>query len=121
MSGFADGTFVSVARDADSWAKHVGADGEVSRAKSNNRTGTLKLTLAQTSNSNAILSGLVAADELTGDGVVPILIKDGSGTSLYFAGEGWVKKPADAEFGNEIGNREWTIDLAVVEMATLGN
>lgn len=121
MSGFADGTFVVVEREEDSFVKHVGADGEVSRSKSNNKSGSLTLTLASTSNSNAVLSGFATVDENTGDGIVPVLVKDASGTSVYFAGEAWVRKPANAEFGNEVGDREWVLDLASVEMLTAGN
>lgn len=121
VSGFADGTFVVVERDADSFNKTVGADGEVARALTNNKTGTFTLTLLQSSSANAFLSALVATDEVTGDGVAPIQITDKRGLSTYFSAEGWVRKPANAEFSNEITNREWVFDLAAVNILHLGN
>jgi hypothetical protein len=91
MSGFADGTFVSVERTSDTFTKVSGADGIISRSKTNDRSGSLKFTSAQTSPSNDILTGIALADELANAGVVPVLIKDNSGRSVYVSAFGWVK------------------------------
>ncbi len=109
LSGFADGTFVTVERDEDTWILSIGADGEGARAKSNNRSGTITITLMQSSDSNKILSDLATADELSNSGVFALLIKDSSGASLYSAETAWIQKPAASEFARELGTREWTI------------
>ena len=116
MQGFADGTFVTVNRLNDSYSRHAGADGEVARAKSNDRRGEMTLTLAQTSLSNDILSGILVLDEKRNRGVVPIAVKDLSGTTTFFSGTGWIRKPPDSPFGKEIDNREWVFDLAEVDV-----
>jgi len=116
MSGFGEDTFVAVARDEDAFTKVVGADGEVSRSKSANRAGSLTLTLMQTSLSNDVLSALAAADELDGRGVVPVLIKDLTGTTTLFAAHGWIRKVPDVELGKDIGTREWVIDTADMDV-----
>lgn len=121
MSGFADDTFVKVSRKEDLFTMYVGADGETARAKSNNRSGEMTLTLAQTSPSNDVLSAFHLADELDNAGVVPILIKDLSGTSVFFSAAGWIRKAPDAEFGKEINTREWVFDLAAVDVFVGGN
>jgi len=121
ISGFADGTFSTAERTSDTYAMVSGADGIVSRAKTNDFTGSLTITLAQTSPSNSYLSGLAIVDENTGAGVVPILCKDNSGNSLYFSASGWIRKPATAEFGKEISDREWVFDLAKLEIFSAGN
>jgi len=121
MAGFADGTFVSVERTSDTFTKVSGADGIVSRAKTNDRSGSLALTLAQTSPSNDVLSGFARRDELLNNGIVPVTVKDLSGRSTYVAAFGWVKKPPVGEFGKEIADREWTLDLADLEVFTGGN
>lgn len=121
MQGFADGTFLNVERENDAFQKVVGADGVVSRAKSNDRSGLATLTLVQTSPSNDLLSALAVADELQNAGVVPITVKDLEGRTTYFAGTGWIRKMADSEFSNEITNREWAIDLAEVDVFIGGN
>ena len=112
ITGYADGTFVTVARDSDTFQKVSGADGQVARSKTNDKTGTLTITLMQTSASNDVLEGIAALDELTSTGIVPTLVKDNSGRSIHFAGNSWIRKVPDAEFGKEISNREWVIDLA---------
>lgn len=121
ITGYADGEFINLERDENTFSKVVGADGEVSRAKSNNKAGTLTLTLLQTSASNDILSGIMIADELSNSGIVPVFIKDSLGTSNLFAGEGWVQKPPAFTGDKEITNREWVIDLAQVEVFIGGN
>ena len=124
ISGLADGTFVMVSRDEDAFSKVSGADGEVSRAKSNNRSGSLTLTLLQTSMSNDILSAIAALDEISNTGVVPVFVKEMGATkplTTLFACEGWIKKMPDASYGKEIENREWVFDLATVNMFEGGN
>lgn len=121
ITGFADGSFLTVARNADAFALYVGTDGEGTRAKSNNKSGRITLTLAQSSDSNAILSGIAVADELSNNGIVPVLIKDNSGNSLYAAETAWIVKAPDSEFGREIGSREWIIETDNLAVFVGGN
>jgi hypothetical protein len=116
MSGFSDATFVEIARDEATWTKVVGADGFVTRGKTNNFSGTMTLTLKQSSPSNDVLSGFAALDELTNSGIVPILVKDLSGNSTYFSGQGWVQQYANSTFSKDISDREWTIALADLDL-----
>jgi len=121
MSGLADGTFVIVSRDEDIFSKVSGADGEVSRAKSNNRSGSLTLTLMQTSMSNDVLSAIAVLDEISNTGIVPVFVKEIGTSTILMAGEGWVKKMPDVSYSKEIENREWVLDLAIVNMFEGGN
>lgn len=121
IGGFADGEFISVERDEDTFTKVAGADGEVSRSKSNNKMGELTVTLLQTSASNAILSAFMLADELSNSGVIPIFIKDALGTTTLFSAEGWVKKPPTVSYDKELTDREWTFDLSNVDIFVGGN
>ncbi len=121
MGGWADGSFVKVARENDTFSKVTGADGVTSRAKMGDKSTVLTLTFAQTSPSNDILSVLHNVDERTAKGVVPVVIKDLSGTSTFFSGNGWIRKPADFEGAKEISNSEWTLDLANCEFFKGGN
>jgi len=116
MSGFADGTFLMIERDEDAFTKVTGADGYTTRVKSNNRCGSLTLTLKQSSPSNDVLSGFANLDELSNAGVVPILIRDISGTSTYFSATGWIRKYPSSEFAKELSNREWILDLADLDV-----
>lgn len=111
ITGFADGTFITVEREVDAMTKIVGADGEVSRTRSANYSGMLTLTLKQTSDANRILGTYLLQDEEDGSGIFDVLLTDNLGNKL-FASEGWCRKGANHELGAEQSNREWTIDMA---------
>lgn len=121
MSGYTDGTFVEIARNEATWNLVVGADGFTTRGKTNNFSGTLTLTLKQSSPSNDILSAFLIADELANTGAVPVLIKDLSGTSTYFSAQGWINAWPNSTFAKEIGDRTWTISLASLDVLVGSN
>lgn len=112
VTGFADGAFVNVTYNEDAFALYIGSDGEGGRARSNNESARIAITLSQTSSSNDLLSGLRRADiSVPGRaGVVPLQITDLLGRSLYEAEDAWVVKSPDAEFAREIGQREWMLE-----------
>lgn len=120
VTGFADGTFVSIERNNQTFELVSGASGETARAKSNDRSGTVTITLMQTSESNSVLSGFAAADELSNSGKFPIIVKDNNGDSLYEATEAWVQQPASVEFSKEISEREWVLETGELIMVTGG-
>lgn len=121
MSGFAEDTFVNVARDEQSFTKVVGADGRTSRSKTSNKSGTLTLTLMQTSDSNDVLSAYLAQDERSNDGTFSVLIQDNSGRTQIFSAVAWVQGMPAVEFGRDVGTREWVIELADIEFTIGGN
>lgn len=116
MSGYADGTFLEITADTQQWTKVIGADGFTTRVKSNDYGGVMTLTLSQSSPSNDVLSALLNVDKLSNSGVVPILIKDLSGTTVMFSASGWIQQFPDVTFGNEINNRAWILDLADMDI-----
>lgn len=121
IGGFADGTFLQYEDDEDAFTKVTGADGVVSRSKTNNSGGTLTITVAQTSPSNDILSNFANADKLSNTGVIPVVVKDINGTTNIFAPNGWVRKKAPLEWSKEITDNEWILDLADVDSVIGGN
>lgn len=121
MSGFADGTFLEITADTQQFTKVIGADGYATRVKTNNYGGVMTLTLSQSSPSNDVLSALLTADRVSNAGVVPILIKDLSGTTIIFSASGWIQQFPDVAFGNTINNRAWSFDLAEMDMFIGGN
>lgn len=121
ISGFADGTFMVAARDNPAFTSGSGADGEGWRAKSSDKTGTITLTLLQTSASNDLLSSLALLDESTGNGVGPFLAKDGSGRTLISAQTAWIEKQADSEFARDASDREWVLKTDSLSTLVGGN
>lgn len=121
LTGYADGEFCTVTRDEENFTKYVGAYGDVTRARNANRGGRAKVRLASTSLSNDVLSAIVAADEVSGAGVLPFMVKDLRGTTLCLAKEAWIVKPADVAFDREVAEREWEFELGEVVMFIGGN
>lgn len=110
VGGFADGTFLNVARNNDSFSRTAGADGENTRVKSNDKSGRFTFTLMASSLSNGVLQGFANADELNNGGLVPVLIQDNNGTEVASGPISWVVKPADRGYAKENSNREWVIE-----------
>lgn len=121
LTGFADGSFVDIERNADQFALVVGADGEGARAASADKSGTVKVTLLQTSAGNDILSAALTTDEFTNVNTGPLMVKDASGRTLALAAEAWVKKYAPVSFDKEVKAREWTLESADLIIAVAGN
>ena len=121
IQGFADGTFINVERSADLFSKVVGADGFTSRSKSNDRSGTVTITLKQTSPSNDVLAGIQLLDEVSNQGVVPVMVKDINGNTLVFSESGWIRKAPTIEEGRDLTDREWAFDCADLDMFAGGN
>lgn len=121
MKGFADGTFISVERSSDAFSTNVGADGEVSRTHSSDKTGKITLTLQQTSDSNDFLSALSILDEKTLLGQFAVLLKDTNGKTVAASPSAWIDKVANAEFAAEISDREWVISCSELTSFVGGN
>jgi hypothetical protein len=109
MQGFADDSVVKVTRLADAFTQTIGVDGEGTRAKSNDNSAEIEISLKQSSDSNAFLSSLANADRLNNGGVVPVMVKDNNGTSLHMAEQAYIKKMPDSEYNKTASDRVWTL------------
>lgn len=118
LTGFATGTFVSAERTEDSFATTVGADGEYARTRSSNKSGTVTLTLLATSASNQLLLAWLREDEAFGTGKGPLSVKNLAGQELVFSPEAWLSRPANLEFGDTLGNREWTFQCGRLDFVS---
>jgi hypothetical protein len=112
LSGFAEGSKVTVERTEETWTDYCGSDGKVARAKNNDKRGKVTIRLMHTSPSNETLMAYYLLDESSNAGVFPLTIKDNNGNSMYFAESAWILKPAPADFAEEIGEREYVIACA---------
>ena len=109
VSGYAEDTFVTVDPSGDGITRKVGCDGEIVRSVSPDDTGVIKVTLLQTSATNAWLQQRVNQDIKTGDGMFPVLIKDLKGGLVCSSDAAWAIRSASRGFGRESTNREWEI------------
>lgn len=114
ITGFSNGSEITVARNSDKYTPHVGAKGDTSYAKTNDNSGTIVFTLKHDSPSNILLSLLAKSDDTFTTQLV-----DGNdiGKAKAGGGECVIMKPADMPRGAEIGEREWTIAVPNLDMA----
>lgn len=121
--GTADGQFAQVQMNAPAFTKKVGGDGSVTRARSADRSGTLTVTLMQSSAINDVLSGIHNADRsaANGSGVGALLIQDRNGTTVLRAAKSWIADDPDMTLELEASTRPWTIDFADADVTHGGN
>lgn len=111
VQGYADGDFLTVTWETDSFSDVAGTDGDVSRSKTNDQRATVEIILMNTSPTNDLLSAVWQADLNTpgGAGVGSLLVTDLNGTTLLTAGNAWISKAPDITYGREANERTWTL------------
>ncbi|PAY13484.1 DUF3277 domain-containing protein [Bacillus sp. 7705b] len=104
VTGYSEGTMVSCSKDEEKFSTKVSAKGDVSVATKNNPLGTITLTLSMGSPFVPYLNKLANTAQ-----TFPIWVTGGQ--EKIGGTEAMVKKPADAEFSDEIGDREFEIQV----------
>ena len=123
-SGYGEGGAIKIEQQEKDFTVKVGNDGSVARSKTNKRFTIVTLTLLQTALANAVLSALNNLDRAAanGAGVVPILVRDRQGLSVFIGAEAWIEAPPmSVEYAAEASDREWTIGVARPERFDGGN
>lgn len=123
IRGYADGEFVKIEMNDDAFKLVTGTDGESTRSKTSNRGAKITVTLMQSSDTNGFLSAVHELDKSTpgGPGILPLIVKDSSGTSLYTAPKAWIVKAPTVAFGREPGPREWIFETNAIIRFDGGN
>jgi hypothetical protein len=123
IEGWADGDVLTLARESDAFGSVVGVTGSVARYKTNDARATIEIALLSSSPVNAALSAIFLADLNApgGAGVGAFMIADLNGTSLYVAGNTWIKRPPDPSWSNEPRERRWILECATIRDFTGGN
>ena len=109
LSGFVDGTFVNITKDVMPFSSARTADGTVSRLYNNDQTYTIEISLYNGSQTNDILTKLWQLDEITQKGKFPILIKDNSGTDLFFSTSTWIEQLPSMTKSTSVDTRTWVM------------
>ena len=111
LTGLAEGTFLSIEREEESYTAYVGAKGEVARAVNANKMGTITVTLEQTSPSNSYLRRLANSNA-----TFPVSVVDQNSNETSGGNDALIQQPAIKEFGDEISTREWTFVVPELEI-----
>jgi hypothetical protein len=109
ISGFVDGTFLEVRKDIIPFSSTRTPDGTVARLYNNDQTYTITLTLYSGSDSNDVLTKFWQLDEITQRGKFPLMIRDSSGSDMFFSTTTWIESPASIVKSNNFDSRTWVL------------
>jgi hypothetical protein len=99
-------------------------DGTVSITKQKYSKWQVSIFLAQSSDSNDLLNGiqkLLFSSNIKAMQFLPLIIKDNSGTTMFFAKDVWIEQLPELEFGQSLAVREWVFMCNDVECIIGGN
>lgn len=121
IKGFSEDSIIEAEPLGDGIKTVVGCDGETSRSIDPNQSWRVTLSLATTSSSNDFLSATHIADRNTGKGVLPLLFKDLSGRTTFFASQAWITKMPNITREKEVGECEWVLETGAADVYVGGN
>lgn len=108
--GFVDGSFVSISKVQQPFTSVRAMDGTMARTYHMDTRYTLSLTIAQSSPSNDLFTKLWMLDEATKSVFFPLFIKDGLGSSMFYASQCWISQPPPITYSNDVDTRNWIFD-----------
>lgn len=120
LTGFAEDDMITIKPLGDGMQIFSGADGEVGRSIDPNSTYEVTVSLATSSKSNDYLSACFNKDRKTGKYMLPLIIKDLSGSTLFFAKQAWIKNIPESKRGRKISNQDWTFNTGQVDDPIIG-
>lgn len=120
LTGFSEDDIITIRPLGDGMTIYVGADGEVGRSVDPNQCFEIEISLATTSHSNDYLSSLYNQDRANGNALKPLMIKDLSGSTLFFADQAWPQNFPEAGRGRQIDSVSWTLNTGAVNNPIIG-
>ena len=116
VSGYVDGTFIKIIKDVTPFKMAKAMDGEVVRLAQEDSTYTVELTVAQSSQTNSVLTSLWNIDSALNVGKFPVLVNDANGQTSFFSGIAWVEQAPDVTFGTGVEPRTWKLRCTYASM-----
>ena len=120
IGGFADGTFININRNVETFGYLTGVDGEFVRFKRADKSGLITLTLNQSSDSNSILQSQHELDLISNTGAFGIFISYKFTGATYTSSNAFVVSHPDADLSKEATTREWKILCDPLEIREVG-
>lgn len=125
VTGFADGTFISMERLVPTSEPYQGVgDNSMARTKRRVTSMNVSISLHQASPSNYVLQKLQdadAQDPLSNEWVFNCTIKDLSGQTIMSTSNAIIMAPATADFSTTIETRDWGIFMFGSNLQLGGN
>ena len=124
IEGFSSDNVVRINRIDPVYTSKRAMDGSVSVTKQKYSKWQVSIFLAQSSQSNDLLNGvqkLLFSADIKALQFLPLIIKDNSGTTMFFAKDVWIEQLPELEFGQSLATREWVFMCNDVECIIGGN
>ena len=123
VSGFADGSFITITRVIPAATLYTGAQGDGARVLRRVKNLDITFTLHQASESNDVLSQLQILDEQAhnNDRLFAITVKDNMGRSVFSSNQCFIGTTPDGEFGTDLSTRSWILHSVGSEVFHGGN
>lgn len=109
VDGLVDGTFISIQKDLMPYKSRTTTDGRQIRIYNNSQTYTVEITVHIGSSANTFLTKLWQLDEITQKAKFPLLVKDGSGSDLFFSATSWIEGLPNLSKSSSVDTRTWRI------------
>jgi hypothetical protein len=109
VQGFIDGKFIEISKDVQPYKSVRTPDGTIARLYDKDSSYTISITIYSGSSSNDFLTKLWQLDEITQAAKFPLLIKDNSGTDLFFSATTWITDIPAIVKSNEFESRTWIL------------
>lgn len=121
LDGFVDGSFITINKERQPYQSITTPDGTTARLHNEDSTYKVSITLHSGSSSNDFLTKLWLLDEVSERGKFPLLIKDGSGSDLFFSTTTWIEGVPEIIKSNGIDVRTWVLKAAFAVVNFGGN
>lgn len=109
VTGFQEDDMIEIERDNPSFENFVDPQGTYTRAKSNDKRGTIKIYLQEGSPAHDFIKTTHQLDEETGENPSNISITFNDTNEKFVALDCSFEKPAPVKMGRGLNGREWTI------------
>ena len=120
VDGFAEDDMVTIKPLGEGTQIYSGADGSVGRSMDPNQTYEVTIALATTSKTNDYFRKVYNLDRSTGRGILPLTIKDLSGTTVFQANQAWITNFPEHKRGRKIEAQEWVFHTGQVANPMIG-
>lgn len=100
---------ISITRTRKAFTPIPGIRGKSTRAVSRDTSATVSVSILQTSASNEVLSHIHTMDTQQGTGILPIILKDMSGTSVFSSEQAYITGYPAVAYSGQFEYRAWEI------------
>lgn len=116
--GFAPDTFVTLSRNTPNTNNSVGADGSVGITFNADKSGTIEITLMQTSTTHRVLSAAQAQQDFSGKLFRSnMTVTDPSGGFIAKAQRVHIMEPPEVTLGSDQNEKTWTFYAERIDFA----